>query len=68
MGRVLYHAGKLTEASKVLEGALPTNECRVHNLLSKVLSVQGRSSEAEREVKFLVHCLGEKAADEAQRN
>src|SRR2546430_12939190 len=32
LGRALFHAGKLPEASQVLEGALPSNECRLHNL------------------------------------
>jgi len=56
LARVLYHAGKLAEASKVLEGSLPSNECRLHNLLARIFSVQGRSSEAEREVKSLKNC------------
>ena len=63
LGRVLYHDGKLTEASKVLEGALPSNECRLHNLLAKVYSIQGKSSEAEREVKASVNCLGESGSN-----
>ena len=58
-GRVLYHAGKLPEAGKVLEGALPSNECRLHNLLARVFSIQGKTSEAEREVKALGNCRGE---------
>lgn len=56
LGRALYHAGKLSEASQVLEGALPTNECRVHNLLARVFSNLGKSSEAQREVGSLAHC------------
>ena len=59
LGRALYHAGTPAEASEVLEGALPSNECRLHNLLARVFSIQGKSSEAAREVKALGNCRGE---------
>ena len=62
LGRALYHAGKLTEASQILEGALPSNECRLHNLLARVFSIQGKSSQAAREVKSLGTCRGETAS------
>lgn len=58
-GRVLYQAGKLAEATQVLQGALPSNECRVHNLLARVFAIQGKSGEAEREVESLKKCHGE---------
>jgi len=60
LGRVLYQDGKFAEASAILEGALPSQECRLHNLLAKVYAIQGRNSEAEAEVKFLTNCRGGK--------
>ena len=58
LGRVLYQAGKLTEAAQVLQGALPSNECRLHNLLAKVFAMQSKKAEAEREIKSMKSCHG----------
>ena len=51
LARVLYHENSLAEAVRVLEPALPSNECRVHNLLARIYSVRGESGPAEAEVK-----------------
>jgi tetratricopeptide (TPR) repeat protein len=56
LGRVLYHAGKLSEASQVLGGGPPSNECRLHILLARIYSAEGKGSEAGREINSLAHC------------
>ena len=56
LARVLYHQNKLQEAAQVLELALPSNECRVHNLLLRIYSANGASGRAEGEMKTLENC------------
>jgi Tfp pilus assembly protein PilF len=60
LARCLYHKGELPEAEQVLQGALVSNECRVRNLLIKILAQQGRP--VEEEVKLLATCLSTQTA------
>ncbi len=57
LARVLYHCQQLSDAAHVLEGALGSNECRVHNLMAKILALQGEKEMARREVSLLKNCL-----------
>ena len=56
LARLLYHQNSLAEAAKTLESALPSNECRVHNLMARIYSAQGETSRAEAEVKAMERC------------
>jgi Tfp pilus assembly protein PilF len=60
LARGLYHNREFPEAEQVLQGALASNECRVHNLLIKILAQQGRP--VEEEVKLLDTCLSTQTA------
>jgi tetratricopeptide (TPR) repeat protein len=56
LARVLYHENSMAEAARVLEPALPSNECRVHNLLARIYSARGESSLADAEVRAIRNC------------
>ena len=56
LARGLYHENKLAEAAQVLEGARTSKECRVHNLLARIYSADGRSGPAEEEVRAAENC------------
>ena len=56
LARVLYHENSLDEAARVLEPALPSNECRVHNLLARIYSASGKGGAAEAEVQAIENC------------
>ena len=56
LARVLYHQNSLAEAARVLEPALSSNECRVHNLLIRIYSARGESGAADAQVHALEHC------------
>jgi tetratricopeptide (TPR) repeat protein len=58
LARLLYHQDNLTEAAQILAPALPSNECRVHNLMARIYSARGGGREAELEIKALEHCTG----------
>ena len=59
LARVLYHENNLAEAARVLEPALPSNECRVHNLLARIYSARGESGPAETQIRAIANCKGE---------
>lgn len=56
LARVLYHENSLAEAARILEAALPSNECRVHNLLARIYSARGESGLAEAEIRAIANC------------
>jgi tetratricopeptide (TPR) repeat protein len=56
LARVLYHENNLAEAARVLEPALASNECRVHNLLARIYSARGETGPAEAEVRAMANC------------
>jgi tetratricopeptide (TPR) repeat protein len=56
LARLLYHQDSLAEAARVLEPALPSNECRVHNLMARIHSARGENGQAEAEIKAIEHC------------
>ncbi len=60
--RVLYHCGKLTEADQVLSGALSSSDCRVHNLMTKILAGEGKKEAAVQEVTRLRGCVADTSA------
>jgi hypothetical protein len=61
LARVLYHENNLAEAARILEAALPSNECRVHNLLARIYSARGEGGLAEAQIRAIANC---KAAPE----
>jgi tetratricopeptide (TPR) repeat protein len=56
LARVLYHENGIEEASQVLEPARPSNQCRVHNLLARIYTANGKAASADAEVKALESC------------
>jgi tetratricopeptide (TPR) repeat protein len=56
LARTLYQQNSPGEAAKVLEPALPSDECRVHNLMARIHSVRGEQVSAEAEIKALENC------------
>jgi|GEM_PF-496834 len=58
LARVLYHENSLAEAARVLEPALPSNECRVHNLLARIYSARGETGPAEAAIRAIANCKG----------
>jgi tetratricopeptide (TPR) repeat protein len=56
LARVLYHEDNLDEAARVLEPALASNECRVHNLMARIYSASGENGRADAEIKAMQHC------------
>ena len=46
----------MAEAARVLEPALPSNECRVHNLLARIYSDRGETGPADAEVRAIQRC------------
>ena len=61
LARVLYHLDSLAEAARVLEPALSSGECRIHNLMARIHSVRGESGPAEAQIRAMENC---KAAPE----
>jgi tetratricopeptide (TPR) repeat protein len=59
LGRLLYHSEDLGEAVQILQGALASNECRVHNLLARVFFDQGKKAEGDKELAALSDCWAE---------
>lgn len=59
LGRLLYHAGDLEQAAQILQGALASNECRVHNLLARIFLDQGKNRQEEQELASLGNCRTE---------
>ncbi len=55
-GRALYEAGEDREALTVLEAGVPTQDCRIYNLLAKVLRQCGETTAADRQLQELRHC------------
>src|SRR5207244_2416981 len=53
--RALYHTGKLEEALAVVRHA-PSSDCRLHNLIVKLLSLRDDHSGLEAELKILQTC------------
>lgn len=56
LARVLYHQNNLAEAARVLEPTLPSNECRVHNLLIRIYSAGGESGPAAAQLRAIEKC------------
>jgi Tfp pilus assembly protein PilF len=56
LARILYHQDSPGEAAKILEPALSSNECRVHNLLARIYSARGESASAEAQVRAIQSC------------
>jgi tetratricopeptide (TPR) repeat protein len=56
LARLLYHQESAAEAAKILEPALTSNECRVHNLMGRIHSARGETGKADAEIKALEHC------------
>ena len=56
LARVLYHQNAVSEAARILEATLPSNECRVHNLLARIYSARGESARAEAEIRAMANC------------
>ena len=53
---MLFHANSLAEAAQVLEPALPSHECRVHNLLARIYSARDETKAAEAEIQAIENC------------
>jgi tetratricopeptide (TPR) repeat protein len=56
LSRVLYQLNNFAEAAKTLEPALPSNECRVHNLMARIYYAAGEQGRAEAEIKAVEKC------------
>ena len=56
LARVLYHQNSLAEAARTLQPALPTGECRIHNLMARIFSALGDAVAAEVQVKAIGNC------------
>jgi tetratricopeptide (TPR) repeat protein len=56
LARQLYHQDSFAEAARTLEPALPSRECRVHNLLARIYYALGEQGRAEAEIKAVEHC------------
>jgi tetratricopeptide (TPR) repeat protein len=56
LARLLYHQDSLAEAAKTLEPALPSRECRVHNLMARIYYARGENARADAEIKALERC------------
>jgi len=56
LARVLYHENALAEAAEVLEPALPSHECRVHNLLARIYSARNETKAAEAAIQAIENC------------
>ena len=55
-GRALYELGKSTAAEEVLVQGTPTRDCRVYNLLAKVLRQRGDAAAADNQLEEWKHC------------
>ena len=62
LARILYQLKQFGAAELVLKGAVESGDCRVHNLLVRVLSAQGNSEAAAHEVERLKSCFNADAA------
>ena len=56
LARALYHQSMSGEAARVLEPALPSGECRVHNLMARIYSARMDTSLAQAQVKAIENC------------
>jgi tetratricopeptide (TPR) repeat protein len=56
LARLLYHQDNLAEAAKTLEPALPSRECRVHNLMARIYYARGENSRGDAEIKAVEQC------------
>jgi tetratricopeptide (TPR) repeat protein len=56
LARVLYHQNSMAEAARVLEPAVPSNECRIHNLMARIYSARGEGGPAEAQVRAIASC------------
>jgi tetratricopeptide (TPR) repeat protein len=56
LARLLYQQERAVEAAKILEPVLPSNECRVLNLMARIRSAHGEKGSTEAEIKALQHC------------
>ena len=66
LARILYQLKQFGSAELVLKGAVESGDCRVHNLLVRVLSAQGNSEAAAQEVERLKSCFNADAAQVAK--
>ena len=56
LARLLYQRDSLAEAAKILGPALPSDECRVHNLMARIYSALAENDRAAAEIKAIEHC------------
>jgi predicted Zn-dependent protease len=56
LARVFYHADRPEELARVLQPALVSDECRVHNLLALIYSAQGNANAANIEIEAMKDC------------
>lgn len=56
LARALYQAHSLPDAAQVLSGALGSNQCRVHNLMAKILASEGKKAQADHEISSMTSC------------
>ena len=56
LARALYQQEGLAEAARILEPALASNECRVHNLMARIYNARGENGPASDEIKAMEHC------------
>jgi tetratricopeptide (TPR) repeat protein len=59
LGRALYQTGKLSDSVKVLDGGLPTRDCRIYSLLAKVLRQVGDATSADSRLAEWRRCSAE---------
>jgi|SoiMethySBSTD1v2_1073268.scaffolds.fasta_scaffold46795_2 tetratricopeptide (TPR) repeat protein len=57
LARVLYHAGEVAEAARVLEPAVPSADCRIHNLMVRIYFARGEAGLAQRQVVATENCI-----------
>jgi tetratricopeptide (TPR) repeat protein len=55
LARLLYQQNSLAEAAKTLEPALPSNQCRVHNLMARIYYALG-DSRGDAEIRAVKQC------------
>ncbi|HTX39887.1 MAG TPA: tetratricopeptide repeat protein [Bryobacteraceae bacterium] len=58
-GRALYQMGKGSQAKQILEQGLPTHDCRLYNLLAKILRQGGEGADADRQLAAWRRCVSE---------
>lgn len=67
LARALYHANRVSDAARILNGALPSNQCRVHNLMAKILASEGEKEAVEREIRLMTACSSDEEAGQTVR-